>query len=169
MLRLTGALLLFGGACRLGWQVGEERLGRTKNLWVLMVALERLRQELTFHLTPLPELLADLGGRTEGAVGAFLRRCGGTAGWEEAGFSSAWKRETQMLRGCLPDGALDCLTRLGDGLGRCGWEEQERLIDAVLHELEHCFREEQEEGRRRARLCRILGAAGGAMLVLWLL
>ena len=169
MLRLLGALLIFGGACWAGFQADRDLLQKTKNLQQLIFALERMGQELTFRLTPLPELLAVIGEQTEGPVGSFFQNCSRHAQNGDGLFSAAWTQEAQRLGEHLDHRVLDSLVCMGQAIGRYNHEEGRRQISFTVNELKECLAEAKKESRRLGPVYRTLGAGAGAILVILLL
>ena len=62
-----------------------------------------------------------------------------------------------------------CLLPLGQVLGRCGWEEEQRALDCAARRLEQEADRAREERRRMGRVYEALGLSGGAFLVILLL
>ena len=83
-------------------------------------------------------------------------------------FSQSWRRLTETLPG-LDEEARRALSPLGDTLGRCDWQEQQRRVAAVRGRIETLRAQAEEEQRRQGKVCRALGAAGGSFLVSLLL
>ena len=169
MLRLLGALLIFGGACWAGFQADRELLQKTKNLQQLIFALERMGQELTFRLTPLPDLLAAIEEQTEGPVGVFFRNCSRHARNGDGLFATAWKQEAQRLGEDLDHRVLDSLICMGQTIGRYDHEEGRKQISFTVNELREYLSKGKKESRRLGHLYRTLGAGAGAFLVILLL
>ena len=82
--------------------------------------------------------------------------------------SPSWRRLTETLPG-LDEEARRALSPLGDTLGRCDWQEQQRRVAAVRGRIETLRAQAEEEQRRQGKVCRALGAAGGSFLVILLL
>ena len=57
MLRLMGAVLLVGGCGAVGFSAAGRLARRVEVLRALLGALEGMERELSFRLTPMPELL----------------------------------------------------------------------------------------------------------------
>lgn len=169
MLRGIGAALVLGGALWTGWQAARELSRRVRTLRTLTDGLSWLERELSFRLSPLGPLLWKLGERTEGAAGAFFRRCARAAQESNGEFSDEWRAAAETLLGFLPGRAVDSLTRLGEGIGRYDWREEQKLLSLTLEELRAVQAETAAESARQSRLYRTLSAAVGAALVVLLI
>ena len=161
MVRLLGAVLVAGGAAWAGLSAAEGLKRRVRALDALVDGLSLLEQELELDSPPLPELMERLISRSAGPARALFQGCRET-------FSQSWRRLTETLPG-LDGEALRALEPLGDTLGRCDWQEQQRRVAAVRGRIETLRDRAEEEQRRQGKVCRALGAAGGAFLVILLL
>lgn len=169
MLRGLGAVLVLGGALWAGRQAAGELSRRVRTLRALTDGLAWLERELSFRLSPLEPLLRKLGERTEGAAGEFFRRCARAAQESDGAFSDEWRAAAETLRGLLPGRAVDSLTRLGEGIGRYDWREEQKLLSLTREELGDVLAETAAESARQSRLYRTLSAAAGAALVVLLI
>ena len=66
MIRWIGALLLMAGAAGLGLGAAAQLRTRVASLRSLVGALGQLERELTFRLTPMPELMERLARQSQG-------------------------------------------------------------------------------------------------------
>lgn len=71
MIRWIGALLLMAGAAGLGLGAAAQLRTRVASLRSLVGALGQLERELTFRLTPMPELMERLARQSQGPA-AYL-------------------------------------------------------------------------------------------------
>lgn len=166
MLRLVGAALIFVGAGYAGWQASGELIAGTRQIQELMEALKALERELAFRLTPLPELLFSVGTRTEGPLGAFFVQCSRHAQSGDGMFTENWDREAEGLKDRLDAYSMDCLLRLGHGIGRYHWEEVKELIASLAKELEMHLQKERQENIRKGQVYRTLSITAGAFLII---
>lgn len=153
----------------MGWSAVRVRAARTKTLRGLIAGLKKLERELSFRLTPMPELLRRVGEESEGVVRTFFLNCGRLAGENDGLFSARWAEACEGLRGQAENRAVVCMARLGSEMGRYDWEETRKVIAFTCSELEEYLLQEQQEDLRRGRLYRTLSAAAGAALVILLL
>lgn len=169
MLKLVGALLLIGGMGYLGLSAGRELTRRTVLLAQLIGALERLRGELVFRLTPLPVLCGKLSDGLSAPLEDFFLTCARWTEEQEGGFTQGWKRAVGELRPHLEEEAARYLEEMGLGLGRCDGEEEDRRLEAGLERLRGCLARMEEDTRRRRRLYGMLGVTAGAFFTVLLI
>ena len=134
-------------------------------------ALGQLERELTFRLTPMPELMERLARQSQGPAAYLFAHCRDHL-WElgEKSFGQLWR---EALDG-EPDLLLDeresqILLELGEVLGRYDVEGQSGALRNAVLELGRCLAGEEEEQRRLGRVYTTLGLGSGAMLVILLL
>ena len=170
MWRLIGAVLLSGGGLWMGLQAAGELAAREKALESWKDALTLLAGELTFRLPDLPCLLEELAARAPSPAGEALAavsremdRLG------EEPFSLLWTRTLTRTAGPLTREDLEPVLRLGNVLGRCGWEEQKQAAERTWQELDRAvlrLREERSgKGRAYGALGLSLGAFGAILLL----
>lgn len=171
MIRWIGALLLMAGAAGLGLGAAAQLRTRVASLRSLVGALGQLERELTFRLTPMPELMERLARQSQGAAAYLFAHCRDHL-WElgEKSFGQLWR---EALDG-EPDLLLDeresqILLELGEVLGRYDVEGQSGALRNSVLELGRCLAGAEEEQRRLGRVYTTLGLGSGAMLVILLL
>ena len=171
MLRLAGVVLLMAGAAGLGLGAAGQLRRRVESLRTLTGALEQAERELSFRLTPMPELMERLA-RQAGEPARFLFAHCRDHLWElgEKSFGELWREalegESDLLLG---DREREVLSGLGDVLGRYDAAGQREALQAAGAELERCLRRAEEDRDRLGRVYTALGLGSGAMLVLILL
>lgn len=170
MLRLAGALLLAGGMGMLGFAAAG-RLGRRVNtLAALAGALELIARELSFRLTPMPELLERLAGRAAHPADLLFVHCrDGLKDLGEVSLGQLWREGLRLEPLGLDQRELAALDSLGDVLGCYDGEGQLAALEQVRSELEQALAEAREERIRLGRVYQTVGAAAGAVLVILLL
>ena len=160
MIRWIGALLLMAGAAGLGLGAAAQLRTRVASLRSLVGALGQLERELTFRLTPMPELMERLARQSQGPAAYLFAHCRDHL-WElgEKSFGQLWREAL--------DGEPDLL--LDEVLGRYDVEGQSGALRNSVLELERCLAGAEEEQRRLGRVYTTLGLGSGAMLVILLL
>lgn len=169
MIRGLGAVLVLGGCGFLGWILGQRASQRTALLRQLTRALEQLRREVGFHLTPLPELLERLAEGEGGTVGTFFHRCAQGAASPEEGISVAWRTAVEDLTPDIGAEAARCMDRLGQALGRWDALREGELLTAAVEELDSLRERSEQTARQEGRLYRSLGITLGALVVILLI
>ena len=75
MLKLAGALILMAGASSIGFGAAAQLRARVTSLRALIGGLELMERELSFRLTPMPDLLAVVAKRAQAPACYFFARC----------------------------------------------------------------------------------------------
>ena len=169
MYRWIGAAMILGAAGWIGWSESAVLRKRAALLRELAASLERMERELTFRLTPLPELLSRLGREVSEPLSAFYSSCARHARAPETAFWRNWQEEAEKLSPYLDRPAVESLCRLGRGLGRYDEEGESRLIKTAAAELREHLSRAETESDRLGKIYRTLGITGGAFLILVLI
>lgn len=170
MLRLAGALLLAGGMAALGFAATGRLRRRVNTLTALAGALELMTRELSFRLTPMPELLEHLAGKAAPPVDLLFLHCReGLKDLGEVSLGQIWREGLRLAPLGLGQQDLEVLDGLGDVLGRYDGEGQLAALEQVRGELERILAGAREERDRLGRVYQAVGAAAGAALVILLL
>ena len=169
MRKLMGAILLAAGCGWIGFRASAELGRRVRALQAVEQGLGLLEQELELDCPPLPQLMERLAARSqEPARGLFLECREALERLERETFSQSWRRLVSGLS-ILGEEGRACLFPLGDTLGRCGWEEQRRMVGCVRKELSRLLQRAREERGRQGRVYQTLGLSGGVFFVILLL
>ncbi len=169
MLKLLGALCVMLGALCCGLR-GVEGLRRRRDvLEELRASLVFLAEELSFHLTPLPQLLERLGRERKGSVGAFFRQVLATLERDpEGGVRLGWRQGMTKHLTMLKEEERQVLVEVGRTLGRYDAATQQQVLLQAAQRL-GAFRDQARcEAQRLGRVYVSVSAAGGAALVLML-
>ena len=169
MVRLMGAILIAAGSAWLGFGAAGKLGARVRALEELAEGLDRMARELELDQPPLEQLLERLLPSSRGAARTLFAGCReALERLEEEPFARAWERlvESEPL---LNKEGQACLLPLGQVLGRCGWEEEQRVLDCAARRLEQEAGRAREERLRMGRVYQVLGVSGGAFLVILLL
>ena len=170
MLKLVGALCVMAVALWCGTQAVGTLRRRAGTLAELHAGLTWLEEELTFRLTPLPELLERLGQTRQGEAGQFFQQVDRLLRLDpEGGLHQSWR---QAMVKCLPllkAEERQVLLEVGQTLGRYDAETQRQALTRCNRRLADFRDQAQEETRRLGKVYAALSAAGGAMVVLVLI
>lgn len=170
MLKLIGSVLIFLSAAWCGLSATRQLRERTRTLESLGGALTYLAEELTFRLTPLPELLKYLARERDGAVGAFFQDVSRLLGQDpEGGLRASWRKSMVRQLGALKEEERQLLLSVGETLGRYNAEAQRQALSQVASRLETLRDQAAAEAARLGRVYTAVSVAGGAALVLILL
>ena len=75
MIKLLGTAMIVLGSGSAGFGFARAVRAQLRQLNALLAALEAMKGEIEYRLTPLPELFAALGEGTEPVTAAFFRGC----------------------------------------------------------------------------------------------
>lgn len=169
MLRIIGAVLLIGGAASLGFSAAASLGRRVRTLRALLGALELMERELSFRLTPMPDLLDELSRRTAQPLRAFFSRC--RAGLDRLGqtdFGQLWRESLEQTPLGLGDEELSLLAGLGGILGRYDGEGQRAALERCRGQLSETLRRAEADRIQQGRMYGVLGLSAGAFLAIML-
>lgn len=167
MLKLIGAALILIGASSVGMGTAKELGRRSETLSAFLAALDRMEAELSFRLTPMPELLSRLSNELEGPVGAFFSTCEkGLSTLGDVPFSKVWNQALQEEQlALLPEDRVS-LEQLGAVLGQYDVEGQRNAMEGVRHQLALCLEAARGRQRKIGRVYRALGVSAGVLCIL---
>ena len=170
MLRMAGAMLLTCGAAALGFSAAGALHRRVSSLRAMLGALELMDRELSFRLTPIPELLDRLAGQAAAPAGPFFAACrDGLGALGEQSLARIWRGALAQRPMDLSREDLSALEELGEILGRYDGPGQRQALGEIRSRLAHQLEGAEEESRRMGRVYGALGLTAGSMLAILLL
>ena len=170
MLKLLGAVLLTAGAAAMGFSASAQLGRRVKSLRALLGALELADRELSFRLTPIPELLDELSRRSQSPACGFFGRClDGLDRLGERSLGQLWEEALADWPMDLAEEDREALAELGQVLGRYDGEGQREAIALTRARLEGNLTAAEADRDGRGRLYQALGMAAGSFFVILLL
>lgn len=163
----VGMIALCGGV---GFQAGNVLTNRRKGISSLVFALDILRGEIAYSMTPLRRAFQKIARVTPGQVGMFFASCAQEMEGNCRRMEDIWKQELKTLEKQLPLGGeeMDSLLHLGAVLGRNDQENQQKALDAARAQLQQLLDEARQKEREEIRLYRSLGVMAGIFLVILL-
>ncbi|MCD7947129.1 MAG: stage III sporulation protein AB [Oscillospiraceae bacterium] len=170
MLNMLGAVLVIGGAAVIGMAAARTLTVRLRTLRAFFAALDLMERELSFRLTPTPELLDELAARMSGQVSAFFTYC--RAGLERLGERSlgqVWREGLQQTELGLQEEDIRLLEELGDVLGRYDGGGQQAALARVGGQLAQCINEAQTARAKQGKMYGMLCLSAGLLTVIMLL
>ena len=170
VLKLLGAVLVLIGGSSMGLCAARELRQRSRTLEQFLAALDQIQAELSFRLTPMPELLQQLGQASEEPLKTFFQTCeGGLSALGEVSFSVVWNRALrEEALALLPEDRLS-LEQLGAVLGRYDAEGQRTTLESVRVRLSQCLEDARGKQKKMGRVYRTLGVSAGVLCVLLLI
>lgn len=167
---MAGAVLLAAGPAVIGFHAARRLARRPRLLRELAAALEQMEREISFRLTPLPELFVRLSQEYSGPVGALFSCC--ARDMDDLGQRSL----SQIWRQALTEATLDldsrgqrALEELGEVLGRYDGDGLRGALRQTCGELTAAAEEAERERERKGRMDQVLGLTTGALLVILLM
>ena len=133
MLKLLGVLLLAGGTAAAGFCAAGQLTKRARALQALLGALELMERELSFRLTPMPELLERLSRQADPPADGLFAGCReGLSSLGERSLAELWKAGVRQPALLLEAEELALLDGLGQVLGSYDGEGQLAALDQTL-------------------------------------
>lgn len=167
MLRLMGAGCILAGSGAFGFAMAAASRSEERQLRQLLGALEYLSCELSYRLTPLPNLCR---GAAEGRGGAVADFC--------LNLAKELEKQTEpdvqcCVKSVLADMELPALLRsilfeLGQTLGRFDLPGQLRGLELSIRQTEQALRTIRDGAPERRRSWQTLGLCVGAALAILL-
>ena len=165
MLRVMGALCIVTGSGAFGFAMAAASRREERQLRQLLGALEYLSCELSYRLTPLPNLCQ---GAAEGRGGVvaefFLELARELERQAEPDVQTCVRAALDSME--LPASLRRILTELGQTLGRFDLPGQLRGLELSIRETEQALRAIQEGAPERRRSWQTLGLCVGAALAI---
>ena len=170
MLRLAGAVLLAAGPALIGFHAAGRLARRPRLLRELIAALEQMEREISFRLTPLPQLFLRLSEEYSGPVGTLFGCC--VRDMDDLGqrsLSQIWRQALGEASLDLDGRGLRALEELGEVLGRYDGDGLQGALRQACGELTAAAEEAERERDQKGRMDQVLGLTSGAFLVILLI
>ena len=169
MIRLVGALLTAAGGAFWGFAAARRLRRRARVLRQLAGAMEQMEREISFRLTPLPEVFAALSQEYSGPVGALFAGCVQEMdGLDRQPMAKLWRQALAEAPLDLDGRGLRALEELGEVLGRYDGDSLCIALKQACGELIAAAEEAEREREQKERMEQILGLTAGALLVILL-
>lgn len=165
-LQWFGAILVITACTGVGFSIAAFHIKTEKGLQQLILLLELMKQELQFHLTPLPQLIRLAQEESRGTIHAILETLAAELESQTHSDASVCMRKALALYPQLPPQVSRNLTQLGISLGRFDLDGQLSGLDSVR---QLCQRELDGlliNRDVRLRSYRTLGLCAGIALVI---
>ena len=142
---------------------------RARILNGLLTAVELMKNEISSHLTPLPEVCKLASLTAPSPLSGFFSRLSRDLQDPEAGtVQQLMRRNLDRYDLLLRAPERQTLLDLGAALGRYDVEGQLRALDLAGKRLEGFAGQAQSEQKQRAKACGVLGVCAGLALVILL-
>ena len=154
----------------IGFHAASRLARRPRLLRELSAALEQMEREISFRLTPLPELFERLSREYSGPVAALFACC--ARDMDDLGqrsLSQIWRQALAEASLDLDGRGLRALEELGEVLGRYDGDGLRGALRQTCGELTAAAEEAERERERKGRMDQVLGLTTGALLVILLM
>lgn len=159
MLKVLGGVLVTVGSSMIGFYSAAGLYSHIKVLSCIIHTLRYMKSEISFTLTPIPDLMEHLAIREKGAVGEFFSRCNSAlTALGTKSFGEIWSECVDgTLKDVLKEDEIQTFKSLGELLGRYDSEEQAIGIDRETERFVFYLQRAEQE---KARLGKLYGAMG---------
>lgn len=165
MLRVMGAGCILAGSGAFGFAMAAASRREERLLRQLLGILEYLSCELSYRLTPLPNLCRGAAQGRGGEVADFFGKLAGELEKQmEPDVRSCFR--TLLAQAELPPVLTRILGELGENLGRFDLPGQLRGLELTIRETEQALRSITEGAAERRRSWQTLGLCVGAALAI---
>ncbi|MBE6991885.1 MAG: hypothetical protein E7430_04825 [Ruminococcaceae bacterium] len=166
MLKLIGAIMMIGATTAIGISKMESMALRVRTLEAFLAAFDMINAEISFSLTPLPEVFYRLARTMPKPVDEFFSRCVQWGGdLTETSLYQIWNRALREVKSLLPEDRR-VLAQAGSILGRFDPENQQHSMAAVVDSVRSCLETAKEKRKNESRVCAALAVASGFALVI---
>lgn len=165
-IKLIGALLVVASCGGVGFHVAFSHRREERLLQQLMKLLDYIRNELQYHLTPLPELCGKAAGECSGILSKAFLNLSTELTMQVFPHVGICMNAVLMQITDLPKGIHDIMQSLGNCLGRFDLDGQLKDIDIIRLECSNKLAKLQDNRDARLRTYQTLGICAGAALVI---
>ena len=167
MLKILGLLCVVGSASAVGFGFAAGVRRQAEQLRALQTALGQMKSETAYRMTPLPELLSQVGADTDGAVGALFSRC--ALELRRRTSTVQFAMQTALGHTPGPQSVRRALLALSGALGKFDVDGQCRAIDLARSRVDEALEDVELASRARCRSYRTLGVCTGLAIAVILL
>lgn len=172
MLKLAGGVLTILVGSLLGWCFAWEQDRICQEMRYLQGLMMRLRGELWYSRTVLPEIFKRLAGEMKEPYDRWLAQMADRMHRKDSGdLTEIWNQEvdTYLTKNVLPEEERLRLMELGSLLGHADIEMQIRYLDHYLERLSDAVKKRQSVLGEKKKLYRSLGMIGGILIAVMLI
>jgi len=169
MLKLFGAVLIILAGTAIGFVQAASYINRSKQLRMLIYALQRLETEINYGQTLLPTALRKSSeGIEQPLSGLFTQTAQLLDESKELSMQEAWQQSIESIWGrtALRQREKDVLLRMGTVLGMSDSEDQQKHLQLAQLQLKSEEEQAVQEQHRYANMWRSLGTLGAILIVI---
>lgn len=166
-MKIFGAVLIILGSSSLGFLKARQISLRSKQLQELKTALEMLKTEIDYGVTPLPVAFTKLANNLNSPLGDLFS----TAKKNLAAGLVAQRSWQEAVSEVMPRTALlaedkELLLEIGYNLGNSNSADQIRHLDLAQEKISHLHQIAAAEKEAKVKLWRYLGVLTGLLVVI---
>ena len=165
-IKLLGAVLIICGCGSFGFLIGLACKKEEKALRQMLIALEYIKSELQYRLTPLPELCRQASGVTDSPVREFFNDLASVLSEQMSSDAAHCVRLVLNTHKDIPEKAKTVLLSFGRSLGRFDADGQISSIDTVMEECKRYLIQLTSNQQTRLRTYKTLGLCAGAAIAI---
>ena len=165
-------LCIFSGSTFIGYYIANKFSYRVKELQKLITSLELFESRINYTYDTIPECFRYIGTYIDGNIGnLFLKTAELIENENDQSTGDCFKNviddERFMLN--LKDVDIETLKGLSVSLGQVDLDSQKNNIRLIIHTLNNCLNEAEEEKKKNFRLYRNMGVLAGLVLMIILI
>jgi len=169
MIKLTGALLVLFAGTAFGFFQAAKYVQRSKQLRILIHALQRLETEINYGQTPLPDAFNRTSQMTEQPIAILFEQTAKLLeNEEELALHEAWLQAVEYCWGytALKSREKEVLLRMGTVLGMSDSDDQRKHLQLAQLQLKSEEEGAREEQQKYEGMWKSLGALGAVLIVI---
>ena len=164
LMRYIGAVLIFASCGSFGFLLAANYRREERCLAELLRLLERMQNELSYRLTPLPQICANIAQTASGCLSMAFKALAGELEGQNAPDAAQCMKNAVKTAKDTPKPVEKLLLLLGDSLGEYDLQGQLNELSAVKCECQSLLEQMRQQQDMRLRSYRTLGLCVGAGL-----
>lgn len=169
MIKWIGVILIVGACGFCGFSMAGSYGELERCLRQLYSAMEIMRCQMEYRLTPLPELCQILSAACTGSIGKVFADLNRELEKADSGEAAVCMADALANNPQLPQPCVKSLRRLGATLGKTDLQTQLRGVTLEMEQVRMCLEQVVRERPGRVKSYRALGLCCGAALAILLL
>lgn len=167
-IRIVGMVLVAGASASAGFGAALRVRQSISQMRQLSSALEVMRCELQYAMTPLPQLCDVVAKTAKGTIHTLFLNLGkGLTGEDNCDTSQAMRQAIGQTRAlALPEDILFSLLELGQTMGKFDLNGQLSILEMTQKRIQMCLERYERDQNQRCRSYQALGLCAGAALII---
>ena len=166
-MKLLGALLILMGTSSIGFITAQKIILRPKQLQQLKTALEMLKTEIDYGITPLPIAFEKLANNLATPISDIFLTAKENIGAGQVA-QVAWENAVSIhiSKLALVKKDQEMLLEIGYNLGNSNSSDQIRHLNLAQEKINHLYQEAVKEEEEKVKLWRYCGVLIGLLIVI---